>query len=43
VQVRERAFSDFADAAGGAARINNIGITHDFSPETSGCDAPTRL
>jgi hypothetical protein len=28
--VRERAFSDLADAAGGAARINNIGITHGF-------------
>jgi hypothetical protein len=33
VQVRECAFSDFADPAGGAARINNIGITHGVSPE----------
>ena len=31
--MRERAFSDLADAAGGAARINNICFTHGFLPK----------
>ena len=40
--MRERAFSDLADPARGAARINNIGSTHDFSPEASDCGARRR-
>jgi hypothetical protein len=33
MQVRERALSDFADPSWCAARINNVGISHGFSPE----------
>ena len=40
--MRKCAFSDLTDPAGGTTRINNIGITHSFSPETSGYDARRR-
>ena len=41
--MRKCAFTNLTDPAGCAARINNIGITHDFSPETYDCDADARL
>jgi hypothetical protein len=43
MQVRERALSDFADPSWGAARINNVGISHGFSPETSDYGARRRV
>jgi hypothetical protein len=43
MQVSERALSDFADPSWGAARINNVGISHGFSPETSDYGARRRV
>ena len=42
VQVRQRALPDFSNATGGAARINNIGMTHCVSPDILGCGAHKR-